>query len=442
MLRILELRRQLEALSVEGRALLALSKKEERKLTEEEEKRYDEIEKEIVDKRADLKHEERSHFLTIVSESVTNVPTETVPVAIRTEIVPTEQRRLAQPGQAPAVVAAEQEEFTRSGDFLYAMRFERNCERMREHVRRYQERAFSMGVGAEGGIFVAPEVMTAELLKLSSEMGIVRSRARIIGPGASPDASLSIPAMVQGSNGAEGGAVVVWTGEGATMSETDAEIEDVTFEPKEVTAYSTVTDKLLRNAPSAGSFIMDILGGAMASAEDYAMLRGDGVGKPLGIIKTPGRLLVTRNTSSKWLYEDILNMEAALYAVSQDSAVWVGSRSGFVQAKDLRDSSGNRIYTDVNIVKGFPAMLDGLPFIWTGRLPVLGSEGDLALLDFSKYIIKDGVGPLISMSEHSEFKANKTVIKIVKSVDGQGWVREPLTLEDGVTEASPYIVLK
>ncbi|MGD9644055.1 MAG: phage major capsid protein, partial [Elusimicrobiales bacterium] len=73
--------------------------------------------------------------------------------------------------------------------------------------------------------------------------------------------------------------------------------------------------------------------------------------------------------------------------------------------------------------------------------PALGSKGDLILVDFTYYLIKDGSGPFVAASEHVLFRQNKTVIKVFWNVDGKGWVNEPLTLEDGTTKVSPYVVL-
>jgi len=122
--------------------------------------------------------------------------------------------------------------------------------------------------------------------------------------------------------------------------------------------------------------------------------------------------------------------------------LWIASQSAYTDIKDMKDASSNRIYQDANLVKGQPANLDGIPLKWTGRCPTLGNKGDLMLVQLENYLIKDGSGPFVAASEHVEFKANKTVIKIVWNVDGQTWNVEPLTLEDGSTQVSPFVVLQ
>lgn len=333
-------------------------------------------------------------------------------------------------GTAPAKPG----EFRNLGEWLVAA--------FRREIRPDAEmRDQTMGVGSQGG-YLVPAQFRPELLMLASQKSIVRPRAFVIPAGDSPDAELDMPALSQGASGVFGGVEVHWTAEGAEMTETAAALGNIKLKPQEVTGLTYITNKLMRNAPTASSIVTRLLGDALRCAEDYAFLRGDGVGKPLGVRYLPGRISVARNTASKIYWDDVVNMQKALNPDSQENCIWVANQSAYAQIKDLKDSSGNRIFVESNLVKGFPATLDGKPIIFNGRTPVLGSEGDLMLVDFSYYMIKDGYGPFIAFSEHVKFTSNKTAVKIVRSVDGQGWVDSALTLEDGSTQVSPYVVLK
>jgi HK97 family phage major capsid protein len=80
--------------------------------------------------------------------------------------------------------------------------------------------------------------------------------------------------------------------------------------------------------------------------------------------------------------------------------------------------------------------------VFNDRIPGLGSTGDLMLLDLSYYLIKDGSGPFVAMSEHVHFTQNKTVIKAFWNVDGQPWLDEPIPLEGSTANTvSPFVVL-
>src|SRR5690606_18142069 len=100
---------------------------------------------------------------------------------------------------------------------------------------------------------------------------------------------------------------------------------------------------------------------------------------------------------------------------------------------------GNLIWAN-GAREGEPGTLLGLPVRFNKRNPGKGQFGDLVLGSFSEYLIKDGQRPLVSASEHALFKKNKTVIKIVSSVDGQPSLNAPIKNEDGITY-SPFVAL-
>ena len=39
------------------------------------------------------------------------------------------------------------------------------------------------------------------------------------------------------------------------------------------------------------------------------------------------------------------------------------------------------------------------------------------------------------------FLKNQLTIRVVKRVDGQPWLNGPITLQDGATQVSPFVVL-
>jgi len=316
------------------------------------------------------------------------------------------------------------------GEFLHLVRWDPG-----------QLRAMQVAEGSSGG-YLVPQQFADELLRLAPEQAIIRPRARVIPAGDPPDARVTIPALDQGSKGVLGGVTVNWIAEGSESTETEAKLHEIGLEPREVAGHTTVSDKLLRNAPAASALIGGLLRAAIAAVEDYAFLRGDGTGKPLGVLNSPGRLRVARNSAGKIELVDLFTMLATLLPDSWDRAVWIANQSSLPQLAALKDDAGNSVLILGDATKKLPASILGLPVLWTGKTPTLGAEGDLLLCDFGYYLVKDGSGPFVAASEHVHFKANKTVIKVSWNVDGQGWVREPLLLEDGSTKVSPFVVLK
>jgi len=307
----------------------------------------------------------------------------------------------------------------------------------------YREaRELSMGVGSEGGLLV-PDKWREEILMVAPEEEVVLPRATVIPAGSPPDAKEHFPALTQGANGVLGGLTFGWIAEGGSKPETDYALEDAELEPREYAATVVVTDKLLRNSAAAGAFLRRMLNLGIAQNRDAAFLTGDGVGKPLGVLHSsnPAKLDVTRDGAGLIDFPDIVSMYSALLASSVGRAVWVAHQTTLPELITIADAAGNSIWIQGNAEKSIPPALMGIPVVVTGRNAALGTRGDLALIDFSYYLVKFGSGPFVGASEHVYYTSNKTVVKAFGNVDGQPWLSAPLTLDDGATQASPFVVL-
>ncbi len=337
--------------------------------------------------------------------------------------------------------------FENIGEMIYAMdQMKRNNkpdDRLMSLLVEHREQ--QMGTGQTGG-FAVPEQFRDELLLAVAQTGIVRPRATVIPAGSPPDAKLSIPALDQ-TSGANmyGGVTLVHTGEGVTMTETTAKLKEISFEPKEISAYLTVTNKLLNNWVAASEVLGNLLRGAMIGAEDYDFLRGDGVNKALGIINSPASINYARNTPNSVVWSDIYNMAARLKMGG--NPIWIASQTIIPSLAAMQDSGSHAVFIGGSNLSGsaaggLPSTLFGFPIVFSDRLPTLGTKGDLILADLAYYVIKDGSGPFLAWSEHVYWTANKSVVKIVWNVDGKAWLTEPLILE-GTTAStvSPFVVL-
>lgn len=325
--------------------------------------------------------------------------------------------------------------FESLGHFLRAVRFEQGDSRLVS----LQERAMSVGVGAGGG-FLVPTQFVEMLTAVAPQDAIVRPRATVIPAGDSPDAAVEIPADDQsGTRGVYSGVDVVWTGEAQTKTETEPALRQIELSPKEVSGYTVLSDKLLRNAASSGPWVEAKLRAAVLAAEDVAFTTGDGVGKPLGFIGHPSAINITRAGAAAIAYADIVAMYWRVIR-RQGSAIWIGNPSILPQLMTLVDAGNHNIW-QANAREGEPPTLMGLPFLQNERQPVLGTAGDLVLANLTFYVIKDGTQMTIDVSPHVKFLQNQSVLKVVWNVDGQPSLSSPLLLEDGTSTQSPFVVL-
>ena len=171
-----------------------------------------------------------------------------------------------------------------------------------------------------------------------------------------------------------------------------------------------------------------------------AFISGTGVAQPLGFLGHASAINVARAAPAAIAYADCVNMLAGLL-VRQGSPVWIGNPTTLPQLMTMASALGQLVWQP-SAREGAPDMLLGLPFLRNERQPVLGTAGDLMLVNLSYYVIKDGAALTIDASQHMRFTSNQTIIRAVWNVDGQPTLNTPLLLEDGATQQSPFVVLQ
>ncbi len=294
--------------------------------------------------------------------------------------------------------------------------------------------------GASGG-YLIPEQFSDELLMVGEKRSLIRPFALVIPAGEYPDAAINMPALDY-TAGNEGGVTVKWIEEGEEKPESNASFRNVELKPKEVAGFITVTDTLLRNAPASSTIFGQLLSNAIVRAEDRAFINGNGIGKPLGFATNGngGKLVVQRETAGKVTTNDVANMMAAFPPEDIPDSIFLASSTILADLIKLQDASGRFVFVQGDLTKGIPTTLMGMPLFLTGMNASHGNTGDLQLVNLKKYLIKDGSGIYISMSEHVKFTSNQTVIKAFRNVDGKPWVNAPYMLDSGV-QVSPYVLL-
>lgn len=307
---------------------------------------------------------------------------------------------------------------------------------------KYREKVLQMGSDPQGG-YLVPEEYIPELKKVASEDGLIRPTATVLPASKDhPDNAVNIPVLNQAGASEKdffSGVWFVWTSEGAAKTNKELELDEVKLDPQEYSAYAVLTDKLIRNANVMETYVKQVYSRAQVAFEDYYFLRGTGVGQPLGIINCPAYHTVTRDTALSVVWADIQGILE--HILPGCNPFWVISRSAIGDIIDLSDTNGNNLFVQGDVTKKIPDTLCGYPIKWTFRVPSLGTQGDISLIDPAYYLIKDGYGPAFDESKHVYFLSNKTCLKMFGNVDGQPWLTGTITAEDDSTEVTPFVGL-
>lgn len=82
------------------------------------------------------------------------------------------------------------------------------------------------------------------------------------------------------------------------------------------------------------------------------------------------------------------------------------------------------------------------PVLFTEKTETLGSKGDIMLCDFSQYVVGLRSDMRFDTSIHVAFTTDEILSRIIERHDGEPLWDEALTLEDGATTVSPFVVLE
>ena len=306
--------------------------------------------------------------------------------------------------------------------------------------------ALAEASGVTGGYVVPPE-FAQQLLALAEEQAIVRSRA-FVQPMAS--ATLMFPYLdvttvqTAGTSPFFGGIIFNWTEEAQTRTETEPQFKMLELKAHELSGYTVSSNVLLQDAAfGLEKFLFAVFARALAWYEDYAFLQGNGVGKPIGMLKANANLTVNRQTGGTFTFQDAAKMVSRLLPSSMNNAIWVLHPYALQPLVQLADSSGRIVWVP-NIGGAqdkIPGTLFGRPVLISEKVPTLGNTGDVNLLDPSLYVIGDRMQIEIAASQHVNFLKNQMTWRVVERVDGQPWLDKVVTLQDGTTTVSPFVSL-
>lgn len=311
-----------------------------------------------------------------------------------------------------------------------------------ERLRFFEQKALEEGVGAAGG-YLVPIAYRPELFMKATEAAIVRPRATVI---PMSTRQVLIPSLDQTGTPDEqlsaffGGLYFQWIEEAAAKPEVDIQFKEIDLTVHELAGWVPVSNNLIADsAISLDGLLRNLFGKAMADAEDYWFIQGDGVGKPWGVIHSPATIQPTRAGATAIVWADVIKMLHAFQPGA--NGVWVIHICAMEQILKLKDENSNYMWIP-NMRDGMPERLMGYPILWSEKAAALGSKGDINLCDFSYYLIGDRTGPAIESSTEERFRYNQTTYRISERIDGKPWLSEPVALRPaGASEISPFVSL-
>jgi len=244
-----------------------------------------------------------------------------------------------------------------------------------------------------------------------------------------------------GNTAFAGGVIAYYTAEAGAISESEPKFRMVQLVNHKLAALSLASNEVRDDAAeSIDGLLATMFARTFAAKENYNFFRGDGAGKPLGIVNSGALVSVARSAASAVALADV----AGMVARQMPESINTGSLAWFINpnvVNKLIQLVSNPLSWMENLRQGMPVTLMGYPVYVTGALPALNTAGDILLVDPSYYLIGDRKMVEISISEHYKFANDQLAWRAIMRHDGQPWINNAVTLENGSDTVSPFVAL-
>lgn len=297
---------------------------------------------------------------------------------------------------------------------------------------------------SDGGFLVQKDFV-ADLLKRTYETGILASKVKKI-PLSTNANGIKINAIdeVSRANGSRwGGIQTYWENEADEITGSKPKFRTMDLTLKKLTGLCYVTDELLQDSAALENVIREGFAEEFGFKIDDAILSGDGAGKPLGILNSNSLVKVEKEPGQddKITVENLVKMWSRLWARSRANSVWyinpeiepllytltVGDKPVYIPAGGLSEAPYATIF--------------GRPVVPLEQCSAVGEVGDIILADLSQYILIDKGGINATSSIHVRFLYDENVFRFIYRVDGQPVWNKALQPYKGSATVSPFVAL-
>lgn len=250
-----------------------------------------------------------------------------------------------------------------------------------------------------------------------------------------------------------GGARAYWGSEGSQGTNVKPGTRDINFRLNKITVLMPVTEELLEDAVALDARLQKVAGACFAYEINKAIMRGDGAGKPLGILTAPaststGPRLVVAAVSGQGANTitgvNVTSMYSRRAPGADSRLVWIYNQDIEPQLDQLNFTAGSTaaqwLYA-TSLRDSQSPMLKGRRMIASEHASALGTEGDLTLFDPTSYgVIVKTTGIKQAVSMHLRFDYGEAVFRWAFRMDGRPYWDDVLTPANGGTRA-PIITL-
>jgi HK97 family phage major capsid protein len=328
------------------------------------------------------------------------------------------------------------------GDFLLAVK-RNDHKRLTELYKTTKD--LGEAPGSSGGYLVPMEYGT-NLIQVAAMENMVYSRVQKVpvlrNSGTYPALDQYFtPTAGSGETYGAGGVKANFTQAGHEFTETEPVFSTLEWRLNKVGGFTEVENELLEDSPFAiEALLRGLFQVAIAAKNERNILRGSGLGEPLGILNSNVAIGVSDETTGKFKWEDVGKMYSKFKSIG-GQPTWIMHPSVFPQLMIMNNNTVTAWQSSLN---GGPMnSLNGYPIIVSEHMPQLGANGAVMLADLSSYVMWEKAGLTIAFSDQVGFKRDVGTWVFRQRNDGKPWFKAPITLSGpgSAYTVSPFVYI-
>jgi len=306
----------------------------------------------------------------------------------------------------------------------------------------------AMEKNAEDGAFLIPtDFRTTILEKVTGDESLLGRTFQLN----STSNNISIPVDEVAPWSTEG-IQAYWEGEAQTYQGSKLKFGQANMRLHKLTALVPVTEELLDDASALQSYIGRKAPIAMTHKVNSALISGDGVGKPYGIMNSGFLVTVPKEsgqTADTVWFENIVKMYSRMLPASIGRSLWLINPALQEQLRfmkfDAAAASPVPAYMPPTGLAEAPyGTLMGRPIMpMMGSMAAIGDLGDILFVDYDNYIsVVKTSGIKSDISTHVWFDKDLVAFKFSMRLAGECPYKAPVTTEFGSYNMSSFIALE
>ena len=243
--------------------------------------------------------------------------------------------------------------------------------------------ALQVGTDSEGG-YLVPDEFERTLIEALEEENIFRRIATVIH---SNSGDRKIPVVA--SKGTAG-----WIDEEGLYPESDDSFGQLSLGAYKLGTMIKISEELLNDSAfDMEGYITREFARRIGTKEEEAFFKGDGTGKPLGLLADSGGADIgVTTTGASITADDVIDLYYSLRVPYRKKAKWIMNDSTVSALRKLKDQNGQYLWQP-SLVAGTPNTILGCEVISSPFMPsIAAGEKAIAFGDYSYYWIADRQG--------------------------------------------------